>query len=57
MENIEQCAERIFERLDIDIRDRRGLKFEWRQINPSILYGELKEEWIKIIKEEIERET
>lgn len=48
-------ARRIFNRLDKDIGDRRGLGNEWDQISPNIKNVEIRSAWEQIITEEIER--
>lgn len=44
---------RIFNRLDIDIRDRRGLKSAWTEIEDDVMNGELRPAWEHIIRQEI----
>ncbi|HEY6022481.1 MAG TPA: hypothetical protein VIY48_22245 [Candidatus Paceibacterota bacterium] len=43
----EDCAAQIVAEIIADLRDRRGLKHEWNQIDSDI-QQEIKEEWIKI---------
>ncbi len=44
----EEAAERIFQALDRDIRDRRGLKWEWEKIDEEVM-ARLKADWVEII--------
>jgi len=53
--NLNIAARRIFNRLDKDIGDRRGLGNEWDQISPNIKNVEIRSAWEQIITEEIER--
>jgi chromosome segregation ATPase len=48
-------ARRIFNRLDVDISDRRGLGNEWDQISPNVKNVEIRSAWEQIITEEIEK--
>lgn len=48
-------ARRIFNRLDADISDRRGLGNEWEQISPNIKNVEIRSAWEQIITEEVEK--
>ena len=50
-------ARRIFNRLDVDISDRRGLGNEWDQISPNVKNVEIRRTWEQIITEEIEKHT
>ncbi len=49
----EEIAKRIVERLDTDISDRRGLKWEWDKIDSEVMDNELKPTWERIICEEV----
>ena len=49
-------VKRIFERLDKDIRDRRGLGNEWEAIDSDVMDDELRPAWEKIIAEEIAKQ-
>ena len=49
----EKIANRIIERLDVDISDRRGLKWEWGKIDEEVMDNELKPTWRQIITEEL----
>ena len=51
------AARRIFNRLDVDISDRRGLGNEWDQISPNVKNVEIRRTWEQIITEEIEKHT
>jgi len=51
--SLERVVRRIFERLDIDIRDRKGLKHEWGAIDDDVMNEELRPAWEKILTEEI----
>lgn len=42
---------KIFRALERDILDRRGLKHEWRHIDPAIIRNEIKPAWRKIIED------
>ena len=42
----------IIKALDIDISDRRGLKWEWGKIDEEIM-AELKSEWTKLLKKQL----
>lgn len=53
----DDIARRIFDRLDVDIRDRKGLKQEWGAIDDKVMNEELRPAWAKIIAEEISRLT
>lgn len=53
--SLERVVRRIFERLDTDIRDRRGLKHEWGAIDDDVMNDELRPAWEKILTEEISR--
>ena len=53
----EKIARRIIKRLDYDISDRCGLKWEWAKIDKEVMEDELKPEWEKIIIEELSLET
>ena len=53
MEDKEQIADRIIKRLDADISDRRGLKWEWEKIDKEVMDDELKPRWKDIIIEEL----
>ena len=55
MKTLKQTARRIFNRLEGDILDRRGLKYEWNAIDPRIVNEEIRPEWERIIMEEIKR--
>ena len=46
-------ARRIFNRLDVDISDRRGLGNEWEQISPNVKNVEIRSAWEQIITEEV----
>ncbi len=50
---IEEIAKRIFERLEKDICDRKGLKHEWTAIDNDVMSEELRPAWEKIISEEV----
>ena len=50
-------ARRIFNRLDVDISDRRGLGNEWDQISPNVKNVDIRRTWEQIITEEIEKHT
>ena len=49
----DRYAYAIVNRIVADIKDRRGLKWEWNAIDDDI-QKQIKEEWVKIIKEECE---
>lgn len=51
------AARRIFNRLDADISDRRGLGNEWEQISPNVKNVDIRRTWEQIITEEIEKHT
>jgi hypothetical protein len=53
--NLNVAARRIFNRLDKDIGDRRGLANEWDQISPNMKNVEIRSAWEQIFTEEIER--
>lgn len=46
-------VKRIFNKLDTDIRDRRGLKHEWSSIDEDVMRCELRPAWERIIHKEI----
>ncbi len=43
----------IFTALSRDINDRRGLKWEWQQIDEDVMHNEISPEWRKIIEREL----
>jgi hypothetical protein len=45
-------AQRIIERIEWDLSDRRGLKQEWRQIDPDT-QDEVRDEWARLVRKEI----
>jgi hypothetical protein len=52
-EKIAMVVRRIFERLDEDIRGRKGIKHEWDAIDEDVMNEEIWPEWERIITEEI----
>lgn len=52
---LELIAAEIFEKLSRDISDRRGLKYEWEQIDEEIINEELRPAWERIIKKVIRK--
>lgn len=42
-------ARAIVEAIEMDISDRRGLKWEWAGIDPEV-QEEIRQEWVKIIQ-------
>ncbi len=49
----EKIAKRIIKRIDEDISDRRGLKWEWSKIDKEVMNNELKPTWKNIIIQEL----
>ncbi len=42
---------KIFKALEVDILDRRGIKWEWEKIEREVVNQEIKPAWRKIIEE------
>jgi hypothetical protein len=51
-EKIKEAARKIVEDIEADISDRRGLKSEWRAIDPGI-QEEIREEWAALAEKRI----
>jgi len=51
--SLDPVVRRIFERLETDIRDRKGLKHEWAAIDDDVMNEELRPAWQRILTEEI----
>ena len=48
-----ELTDKIFERLSLDISDRRGLKQEWERIDDDIMEEDVKPAWKRIIEDEV----
>lgn len=53
--NTQLLANRIFRRLENDLRSRKGLRDAWDSVDPETMAYEIRPEWLSIIREESER--